>query len=227
MDILLPPEKSFRVDDLEMDASETSKVYISVSDHVISKTRSELVSNGELKLSVLNEIHATWKRKMIQAGVISETIETSGSKPVTAHAPPLQSQNPNPLPGYAESGIDSDAKEREMFIENEHEGFYIPQKDGSADGYGDDHADIKPNIYALPPTNEDDEELNEDDDLEDEEGGGLDDDDIQGLIVCQFDYVKKKKQRKSNYWECKLKAGVMHINGKQILFSEAKGNVDF
>lgn len=32
-----------------------------------------------------------------------------------------------------------------MFIENEHEGFCIPQKDGSGDG---DAADIKPNTNA-------------------------------------------------------------------------------
>ncbi|KAL0729334.1 hypothetical protein Bca4012_025427 [Brassica carinata] len=162
---------------------------------------------------------------MIQARIISGTIERSGSKPVTVHDHPLQTQDPNLLPGYAQIGIEIDPKnendgygesrididalfpstELEMFKKNEHEGLCIPQKDGSGDG---DDAEIKPNTNA--PYDEDDEELNENDD-DVEEGGGIDDDDIQHLIVCQFDHEHR---------ECKLKAGVMHITGKQLLFSE-------
>ncbi|KAF8053909.1 hypothetical protein N665_1363s0011 [Sinapis alba] len=200
-----------------MDARETRKIYMSISDHVISKTGSELVSNGKLKLSLLNEIHATWKSKMIQAGVISGKIETASS-PVTVHAL-LQTHDPNPLPLYA--GIDIDAlfpfTEIEMVIKK---GFHIPQKDGSGDG---DDADIKPNV-SNAPYDEDDEELNENDD-DGEEGGGINANDIPNLIVCQFDYVKKKKNKTTKTtkdWECKFKAGVMHINGEQILFSEVR-----
>ncbi|KAG2310918.1 hypothetical protein Bca52824_022475 [Brassica carinata] len=131
------------------------------------------------------DFESTWKRKMIQARIISGTIERSGSKPVTVHDHPLQTQDPNLLPGYAQIGIEIDPKELEMFKKNEHEGLCIPQKDGSGDG---DDAEIKPNTNA--PYDEDDEELNENDD-DVEEGGGIDDDDIQHLIVCQFDHAKR------------------------------------
>lgn len=47
---------------------------------------------------------------MIQAGVISGALETSVSKPVTVHDHPLQTQDPNLLPEYAQSGIEIDAK---------------------------------------------------------------------------------------------------------------------
>ncbi|KAF8051685.1 hypothetical protein N665_1683s0003 [Sinapis alba] len=214
-----------------MDASETRKIYMSINVHVISKTGSELVSNGKLKLSLLNEIHATWQRKMIQAGVISGKIETASS-PVTVHGesgiyidalfPPteLAMSVTNEHDGYGESGTDIDA----LFLSTETEklikkGFHIPQKDGSGDG---DDADIKPNVTNAP-YDEDDEELNENDD-DGEGGGGINANDIPNLIVCQFDYVKKKKKNKTTKtttnWECKFKAGVMHINGEQILFSE-------
>lgn len=99
-----------------------------------------------------------------------------------------------------------------MSIKNEGEGLYIPQQDGASD-------DIKPSAFA--PHDDDDESLNEDDDYEEDDIN--DDEDIPHLIMCQFDYVKKRK----NKWECKLKAGVMQINEKNILFSETKGDFTF
>ncbi|XP_009120417.1 transcription initiation factor IIA subunit 1 [Brassica rapa] len=191
-----------------MDASNTSDAYIRITNDVISKSRNDLVFTGELDESVLTELHSIWRRKMIQAGVIRGTIETS--------SPPIQ--NPNPLHGYAQnkSGIDSDPQfpstELSMSIKNEGEGLYIPQQDGASD-------DIKPSAFA--PHDDDDESLNEDDDYEEDDIN--DDEDIPHLIMCQFDYVKKRK----NKWECKLKAGVMQINEKNILFSETKGDFTF
>ncbi|XP_018456070.1 uncharacterized protein LOC108827207 isoform X2 [Raphanus sativus] len=189
-----------------MDASHTSDAYISISNDVISKSRNDLVFSGELDESVLSELHATWRRKMIQAGVIRGTIETT----------PLI-QDPNPLHGYDknQSGIDKTddqfpSTELAMSIKNE--GDYIPQHDGAFD-------DIKPSAFASH--DDDDESLNEDDDYEEDEIN--DDEDIPHLIMCQFDYVKKRK----NKWECKLKAGVMQINEKNILFSETKGDFTF
>ncbi|CAN6862728.1 unnamed protein product, partial [Brassica oleracea] len=200
----------FRVDCFGMDASNTSDAYIRISNDVISKSRNDLVFSGELDESVLTELHATWRRKMIQAGVIRGTIDTSSpSFPTTT--PLMQIQEPNPLHGYAQnqSGIDTDAQfpstELGLSIKDESEGFHIPQQDGASD-------DIKPSAFA--PHDDDDESLNEDDDYEEDDIN--DDEDIPHLIMCQFDYVKKRK----NKWECKLKAGVMQINEKNILFSE-------
>ncbi|KAL0887186.1 hypothetical protein Bca101_011169 [Brassica carinata] len=171
-----------------MDASHTSDAYISISNDVISKSRNDLVFSGELDETVLSELHATWTRKMIQAGVIRGTIETTSPSSFPTTTPSVQIQDPNALHGYAQkqSGIDSDAQfpstELAMSIKNESEGVYIPQHDGASD-------DIKPSAFA--PHGK----------------------------VSDFDYVKKRK----NKWECKLKAGVMQINEKNILFSEVTG----
>ncbi|ESQ42458.1 hypothetical protein EUTSA_v10015836mg [Eutrema salsugineum] len=63
----------------------------------------------------------------------------------------------------------------------------------------------------------DEEILNENDDEED--AYNVDNDkDIPHLVMCQFDNVKKRK----NKWDCRLKAGVMQINGKNIIFSEVE-----
>ncbi|KAG2328515.1 hypothetical protein Bca4012_037404 [Brassica carinata] len=130
----------------------------------------------------------------------------------------MQIQDPNPLHGYAQiqSGIDTDAQfpstELSMSIKNESEEFYIPQQDGASDV-------IKPSAFA--PHDDDDESLKEDDDYEEDDIN--DDEDIHHLIMCQLDYVKKRK----NKWECKLKAGVMQINEKNILFSKTKGDFTF
>ncbi|KAJ3682710.1 hypothetical protein LUZ60_012937 [Juncus effusus] len=73
-----------------------------------------------------------------------------------------------------------------------------------------------------PPLNEDDDD---DDDSEDLEQG--DDDGTGGqpqhLVLAQFDKVTRTKNR----WKCTLKDGIMHLNGKDILFNKAMGEFDF
>ncbi|XP_048617248.1 transcription initiation factor IIA subunit 1 [Brassica napus] len=106
---------------------------------------------------------------MIEAGVISEAIlPSSASFPFPSHAvivhAPRQTQDTNPLPGGAATGVDIDAQlpstDLVMSAKND-----IPQKDGSGDG---DDADIKPNTNA--PYDEDDEDLNENDDVKKKKG---------------------------------------------------------
>ncbi|XP_018511913.1 transcription initiation factor IIA subunit 1-like [Brassica rapa] len=177
-----------------MDTSETTMACISISNDVISKMRSE-----------------NWLRKMIEAGVISEAILPSSASfpfpsPAVIVPAPRQTQDTNPLPGDAATGVDIDAQlpSTDLVMSTKND---IPQNDGSGDG---DDADIKPNTNA--PYDEDDEDLNENDDVEEE--GGTDDDHIPYLIICQFDNVKKK--RGTNKWDCKFRAGVMQINTKKF-----------
>ncbi|KAL1217692.1 hypothetical protein V5N11_006432 [Cardamine amara subsp. amara] len=191
-------------------SSEASTNHIYVIDDVISKSRSELVYNGELEESVLNQIQSIWKTKMIQAGLISATIETSSRLPTT-----LQTPDPNPLPENAQFMRLNPSMDLVMPIKRERDGFYIPQQDGARDEV------TEPNTYDLNDEN-DEELLNEDDD--DDEEDAIDDDmDIPHLVMCQFDKVKRSK----NKWECNLKSGVMQINGKNIHFSKATGVFNF
>ncbi|KAM3278830.1 hypothetical protein ACQJBY_046239 [Aegilops geniculata] len=86
-------------------------------------------------------------------------------------------------------------------------GSFVPQQDGCADQVagGDDDE---------PPLNEDDDD---EDDIDD------DFDDTQHLVLAQFDKITRTKNR----WKCTLKGGIMHLNGRDVLFSKASGEFDF
>ncbi|KAG7538311.1 Transcription factor IIA alpha/beta subunit [Arabidopsis suecica] len=192
-----------------LSTSDTSTSYNYVIDDVINKSRCELVYNGELEESVLSQIQLKWKTKMIQAGVISGTIETSS---VSIPAPlimqtTLQTTPPDAIP-----------LPEKMSPKKECDEFFIPQQDGARD----EAMVTEPNAYAPNDVDENEELLNEDDDDEEDD---MDDDDmsIPHLVMCQFDKVKRCK----NKWECKFNAGVMQINGKNVLFSQATGDFNF
>lgn len=70
-----------------------------------------------------------------------------------------------------------------------------------------------------PPLNEDDDDDDELDDLEHEP----DEPNTQHLVLAQFDKVTRTKNR----WKCTLKDGIMHLNGRDVLFNKASGEFDF
>ncbi len=61
------------------------------------------------------------------------------------------------------------------------------------------------------------ETLSDADSEEDEEAG------IQNVVLAQFDKVTCSKNR----WKCTLKEGVMHMEGRDYLFSTAFGEMQF
>lgn len=73
--------------------------------------------------------------------------------------------------------------------------------------------------------NDDDEPpLNEDDDDEiDELDQGGEEPSTSHLVLAQFEKVTRTKSR----WKCTLKDGIMHLNGKDILFAKANGEFEF
>ncbi|XP_072975361.1 transcription initiation factor IIA large subunit-like [Typha angustifolia] len=125
----------------------------------------------------------------------------------------------------------------------------LPQKDGIHDEYDlfqfqgvptedyntpGDHGDLRAPTPSVgtpkpskneggdddePPLNEDDDD---DDDLDDLEQGE-EEPNTQHLVLAQFDKVTRTKSR----WKCTLKDGIMHLNGRDILFNKATGEFDF
>lgn len=70
-----------------------------------------------------------------------------------------------------------------------------------------------------PPLNEDDDDEDDLDDLEQ----GEEETHTQHLVLAQFDKVTRTKSR----WKCTLKDGIMHLNGRDVLFNKANGEFDF
>ncbi|XP_048526959.1 transcription initiation factor IIA subunit 1-like isoform X1 [Triticum urartu] len=122
-------------------------------------------------------------------------------------------------------------------------GSFVPQQDGCADqvavhydatpdyntpGESSEYQTPTPAVATPKPRNdtaggEDDDEppLNEDDDDDDD----IDDDfdETQHLVLAQFDKITRTKNR----WKCTLKGGIMHLNGRDVLFNKASGEFDF
>lgn len=59
-----------------------------------------------------------------------------------------------------------------------------------------------------------------DSDLEDDEGA---EDDVQNMVLAQYDKVVRNK----NKWKCTMKNGIVHIDGREYVFSKATGEFVF
>uniref|UniRef100_A0ACD5TPF4 Uncharacterized protein n=1 Tax=Avena sativa TaxID=4498 RepID=A0ACD5TPF4_AVESA len=108
----------------------------------------------------------------------------------------------------------------------------VPTEDYNTPGESSEYRTPTPAVATPRPRNDtgddDDDEppLNEDDDDDDEADDFTDDNDepnTQHLVLAQFDKVTRTKNR----WKCTLKDGIMHLNGRDVLFNKASGEFDF
>ncbi|KAL5229787.1 hypothetical protein ABZP36_028563 [Zizania latifolia] len=106
----------------------------------------------------------------------------------------------------------------------------VPTEDYNTPGESSEYRAPTPAVATPKPRNDvgDDDEppLNEDDDDDDELDDldqGEDEPNTQHLVLAQFDKVTRTKNR----WKCTLKDGIMHLNGKDVLFNKATGEFDF
>lgn len=61
----------------------------------------------------------------------------------------------------------------------------------------------------------DEEDLDDEEPAEGDEGGNL--------VVAQYDKVQRNKNR----WKCQMKHGIVHIDGREYVFSKATGEFVF
>uniref|UniRef100_A0ACD5U6S8 Uncharacterized protein n=1 Tax=Avena sativa TaxID=4498 RepID=A0ACD5U6S8_AVESA len=108
----------------------------------------------------------------------------------------------------------------------------VPTEDYNTPGESSEYRTPTPAVATPRPRNDtgddDDDEppLNEDDDDDDEADDFTEDNDepnTQHLVLAQFDKVTRTKNR----WKCTLKDGIMHLNGRDVLFNKASGEFDF
>lgn len=90
----------------------------------------------------------------------------------------------------------------------------LPQYDGGDDDDDDDGDDD----LGIKKENDGDEDLGSD--LDDEEG---EEPDTDNIALCQFEKVTRIKNKR----KCNLKAGVMHLNGRDYLFNRANGEFEW
>eukprot|EP00898_Chlorokybus_atmophyticus_P000590 jgi/Chlat1/1531/Chrsp122S01803 len=68
-----------------------------------------------------------------------------------------------------------------------------------------------------------DGDLNEDDDEDEDDANDDAEPETTNLVLAQFDKVSRTK----NKWKCSLKDGIMHINGKDVVFAKAQGEFEW
>jgi len=103
----------------------------------------------------------------------------------------------------------------------------IPQHDGSKDSACAEAVKMLPQHDGENCEEDDGEEQEVDDadlenlsdDLSDDEQPGKQD----NLVLAQFEKVSRTKTR----WKCQLKAGIMHVNGRDYIFNKATGEFQF
>jgi len=88
----------------------------------------------------------------------------------------------------------------------------IPQYDGGDD---EDELEGDANLGQVKKENMGDEDLGSDLDDEDEDV----EPETSNIVICQFEKVSRVKNKR----KCALKAGVMHLNGRDYLFNRANG----
>jgi transcription initiation factor TFIIA large subunit len=109
----------------------------------------------------------------------------------------------------------------------------VPTEDYNTPGESSEYRTPTPAVATPRPRNDtgddddDDDEppLNEDDDDDDEADDFTEDNDepnTQHLVLAQFDKVTRTKNR----WKCTLKDGIMHLNGRDVLFNKV-GSIIF
>lgn len=117
----------------------------------------------------------------------------------------------------------------------------VPQLDGINDNYDDsvaeedynepgveeqvaaESAEFKPSKSEGGESDEAEPPLNEADDLDDLVDEGEERFQTRHVVYSQFEKVTRAK----NKWKCILKDGIMHLNGRDILFSRAMGEFEF
>jgi len=138
--------------------------------------------------------------------------------PARSYAPPAQStQQPARIPqvdGPSESSDEEGSPSPPP--SNSNSGAFAPRSTHPSLPQPTPPKPVVPDSEAINSDLDDSDTENED---EDEEGGAGETD----IVFCTYDKVARVK----NKWKCVLKDGVIHINGKDYLFSKCTGEFEW
>ncbi|XRB23715.1 transcription initiation factor TFIIA [Pseudoscourfieldia marina] len=201
--------------------------YLNVINHVIASLRPVFFQEGagELELDMLKK---TWMLKIEQAGIAPAPGATVTTTPAITHAaavPPNSGSKPETVPQSAplsSAAPDTSAHALAAATQPSEE----PQKEAAAaagtkrkredeDAGGEGAAATA----AAEDDDGDGDDLNSDDDDDDDEAALA----TKDLLLAQYESVHHAKGK----WRIALKAGVVHVNGRDVPFSTAKAELQF
>lgn len=205
--------------------------YLNVINHVIASLRPVFFQEGagELELDMLKK---TWMLKIEQAGIAPAPGATA--TPAITHAaavPPNSGSEPGTVPQSAplsSAAPDTSAHALAAATQPSEE----PQKEAGAAAAAAagtkrkrEDEDAGGEGAAATAAAEDDDgdgdgdDLNSDDDDDDDEAALA----TKDLLLAQYESVHHAKGK----WRIALKAGVVHVNGRDVPFSTAKAELQF
>mmetsp|Transcript_10012 Transcript_10012/g.25573 ORF Transcript_10012/g.25573 Transcript_10012/m.25573 type:complete len:205 (-) Transcript_10012:1293-1907(-) len=202
---------------------DVASVYRWIVDDVISKARPEFVHEG-VDEATLHELRELWEKKLFESGCLNHEEDAPATTAAREGSTPAKQEAE--AGGAEEVGAkrprdegDEGVKEAKTPEQPSGDGAAPTKSEGSggkskksksggADGEdGDDgDSDIDSDDLDIGDTSEDDEF-----------------EDPSNLVLAQFEKVSRTKAR----WKCQLKAGIMHINGRDYIFNKAVGEFQF
>lgn len=201
--------------------------YLNVINHVVAALRPVFFQEGagELELDMLKK---TWMLKIEQAGIAPAPGATATATPAITHAAavtPNSGSEPETVPQSAplsSAAPDTSAHALAAATQPSEE----PQKEAAAaagtkrkredeDAGGEGAAATA----AAEDDGDDGDDLNSDDDDDDDEAALA----TKDLLLAQYESVHHAKGK----WRIALKAGVVHVNGRDVPFSTAKAELQF
>ncbi|KAK9831861.1 hypothetical protein WJX81_002798 [Elliptochloris bilobata] len=225
-----------------------SSVYRSVIDDVVSHIKPDFVGEG-VDEAVLDELRVLWETKLTQSGAL-DPVPASAPTGVAYGTAAPQLGYPYAGAGMAYMGGSSAAAAHQhsgaLKRKLEETGSWptgvvpakhaahagvIPQQDGPADepsvvraAGGAGSSAGKAGGGGSEDAEEGDDPAEKLDTLSDVESDEAEEDkEYENVVVAQFDKVTRTK----NKWKCTLKDGVMQLNGRDILFNSASGEMQF
>jgi transcription initiation factor TFIIA large subunit len=227
-------------------SNNVSMVYRSVVDDVIKNIKTEFLSEG-ISNEVLMELQQLWETKLFQTesfaplglaedfqqayniggynysgieGTDLNILQAVPSSTPSTSTPDIEPDfgKPQPfLPPAAWSAPPFTVVRASPTTTNRP----VPQYDGGDDDDDDDDDGVSTGSSntRVKTEGDDDAELGSEDDDEDEN----EEPDTDNIILCQFEKVTRIKNKR----KCTLKAGVMHLKGRDYLFNKANGEFEW
>eukprot|EP00892_Ulva_mutabilis_P004052 jgi/Ulvmu1/2018/UM120_0014.1 len=186
-------------------------VYSYIVDSVIANARAHFLQDG-VDESILEELKVRWEAKLEGSDIFNSAEgEVEEAKEEGEGAGNTGEGDEDAGEGEAGKRASGDGSEgapaqKKQKVAND-PAATKPNGGASTSAAGEKQADTEKDKDGL------------DSDLEDDEA----EDDVKNMVLAQYDKVVRNK----NKWKCTMKNGIVHIDGREYVFSKATGEFVF